>query len=207
MDIPRQHDVVEREVHSPDHVADQQRQMGFPVVHVRVIFRQRGKNSAATPRHSVPAATPRDSPQRPQGTQNTTHLPRHSGPAATLAGSATASQTFRRALPARHREGVHPAAHKKEPSNHSTRPSPSQSALAGKTRGRTARPPFTIRSYRAQKTRGRPMPTPRLSFRSGIISPPLSWQPSCWRPPKPPWRSSERPDRRCRPAWSSRPRR
>ena len=66
MDIPRQHDVIERKVHRPYHVADQQCQMGFPVVHARAVSRQRGKNSAAHPKQRAaesPDAPPRSQPR------------------------------------------------------------------------------------------------------------------------------------------------
>ena len=58
------------------------------------------------------------------------------------------------------------------------------------------------------RMRGKLSPPPFL-FSAGITPRPLSWQRLSWPtwPRQPPWRSSERPVRRCRRASSSRPRR
>ena len=59
------------------------------------------------------------------------------------------------------------------------------------------------------RMRGGELSPPPVLFSAGITPRPLSWQRLSWPtwPRQPPWRSSERPVRRCRRASSSRPRR
>ena len=70
------------------------------------------------------------------------------------------------------------------------------------------RPHSFLRGRPAIGCGGNYLPPPFL-FSAGITPRPLSWQRLSWPtwPRQPPWRSSERPVRRCRRASSSRPRR